>query len=76
MKHVCYDTAASPFLFYPAVYETARPAGARQRWYCSDYPLLSPARYYKEAATDLTEEEIKGIRGENAARFSAIVIKP
>jgi len=36
----------------------------------SDYPLLSPARYYKEwAATDLSEEELKGIRGENAARF-------
>ncbi|HHY41132.1 MAG TPA: amidohydrolase [Syntrophaceticus sp.] len=71
LKHVFYDTAASPFLFYPAVYQTARLAGVLPKVVLgSDYPLLSPARYYKEwAATDLTEDEIKGIRGENAASF-------
>jgi len=53
------------------VYETARLAGVLSKVVLgSDYPLLSPARYYKEwAATDLSEEELKGIRGENAARF-------
>jgi predicted TIM-barrel fold metal-dependent hydrolase len=36
----------------------------------SDFPLLSPARYYKEwAATSITEEEKAGIWGDNAIRF-------
>lgn len=71
LQHVCYDTAASPFLFRPEVYAAARLAGVLPKVMLgSDYPLLSPARYYKEwAATDLTDEEKKGIWGENAARF-------
>jgi len=71
LRHVYYDTAASPFLFYPAVYETARLAGVLPKVLLgSDYPLLPPSRYYKEwAATNLNEEEKNGVWGENAARF-------
>ncbi|NPV28948.1 MAG: amidohydrolase [Firmicutes bacterium] len=71
LSHVYYDTAASPFLFRPQVYEAARLAGALPRVLLgSDFPLLSPARYYKEwEQTNLTEEERAGIWGENAARL-------
>ncbi|AFV10653.1 amidohydrolase 2 [Thermacetogenium phaeum DSM 12270] len=71
LRHVYYDNAASPFLFRPQVYAAARLAGVLPKVLLgSDFPLLSPARYYKEwAATDLTEEEKRGIWGENAARF-------
>jgi predicted TIM-barrel fold metal-dependent hydrolase len=70
LQNVYYDTAASPFLYRPQVYETARAAGALHKVLLgSDFPLLSPARYYKEwDATDLTKEEKEGIWGRNAAR--------
>ena len=74
LQHVYYDIAASPFLFSAAVYETARLAGVLPKVLLgSDFPLLSPSRYYREwAATDLGEEEKEGIWGENAARFFAV----
>lgn len=71
LQHVCYDTAASPFLFRPQVYQAARLAGVLDRVLLgSDYPLLSPSRYYREwSQTDLSQEEIAGIWGDNAARI-------
>jgi predicted TIM-barrel fold metal-dependent hydrolase len=71
LGNVYYDTAASPFLFRPDVYQAARLAGVLDRVLLgSDFPLLSPARYYKEwAATSLTETERDGIWGNNAARL-------
>ena len=71
LRHVYYDTAASPFLFRPDVYQAARLAGVLDKVLLgSDFPLLSPARYYKEwAATSITEEEQAGIWGGNATRF-------
>ena len=71
LRHVYYDTAASPFLFRPDVYQAARLAGVLHKVLLgSDFPLLSPARYYKEwAATTITDEEKAGIWGDNAARL-------
>ncbi|MGD0153492.1 MAG: amidohydrolase family protein [Thermacetogeniaceae bacterium] len=71
LQHVYYDTAASPFLFRPEVYQAARLAGVLDKVLLgSDFPLLSPARYYKEwAATAITDEEKAGIWGDNAARL-------
>lgn len=73
LGHVYYDTAASPFLFRPQVYEVARLAGALDKVLLgSDYPLLSPSRYYKEwAATTLSDQEKNSVWGENACRFFA-----
>jgi len=46
LRHVYYDTAASPFLFRPDVYQAARMAGVLDKVLLgSDFPLLSPARY-------------------------------
>lgn len=71
LSHVHYDTAASPFLFRPQVYEAARLTGVLPKVLLgSDFPLLSPARYYKEwAQTNLTAQEKADIWGENAARL-------
>ncbi len=71
LRHVSYDTAASPFLYRPEVYQAARLAGVLAKVLLgSDFPLLSPARYYKEwAATSITDEEKAGLWGDNAARL-------
>jgi predicted TIM-barrel fold metal-dependent hydrolase len=71
LRHVFYDTAASPFLYRPDVYRVARLAGVLDKVLLgSDFPLLSPARYYEEwSAAGITKEEKAGIWGGNAARF-------
>ncbi|QSZ27311.1 amidohydrolase family protein [Aceticella autotrophica] len=69
LKNVYYDTAASPYLYKPQVYEAARTAGVLNKVLLgSDFPLLSPSRYYKEwSQTNLTEEEKLKINGLNAS---------
>lgn len=71
LSHVYYDTAASPFLYRPQVYEAARLAGVIPKVLMgSDFPLLSPARYSKEwQETNLSDEEKRAIQGENAFRI-------
>lgn len=71
LTNVYYDTAASPYLYIPEVYEVARLAGITEKVMLgSDYPLLSPSRYFKEMdKTGLTEEEKELISGANAARI-------
>lgn len=70
LNNVYYDTAASPYLYIPQVYEAARLAGIIPKVMLgSDYPLLSPSRYFKEMdKTGLTGEEKAMIAGGNAAR--------
>lgn len=70
LAHVFYDTAASPFLYYPQVYEAARTAGVLPKVMLgSDFPLLSPSRYFKEIArTSLSPVERELVEGKNAAR--------
>ena len=66
-----YDTAASPFLYTPAVFATvAVSAGADRILWASDYPLLSHARMlrYLEAAA-LDDVTRAAILGGNAARL-------
>lgn len=69
LTHVYYDTAASPYLYYPQIYEAARTAGVLSKVMLgSDYPLLSPSRYFREMTkTDLNPEEKELIEGKNAA---------
>lgn len=48
-RHVYYDTAASPFLYHPKVYSVAMDIlGPNKIVFGSDYPLLSPGRYFRE----------------------------
>lgn len=71
LRHVYYDIAASPFLYTRNIYRVAREIGILDKILLgSDYPLLSPRRYLAELDNSgLTPEEIRQIKGENAARL-------
>ncbi len=70
-KNVYFDTAASPFLYDPEIYRYAvEIAGVDKILFGSDFPLLKPARYFKEFENaDLTRAQIEAISGLNAAKL-------
>jgi predicted TIM-barrel fold metal-dependent hydrolase len=69
LSNVWYDTAASPFLYHPDIYLRAvELAGVDKILFGTDYPLLSPRRYFDEmvqAGLDTHHQE--RIIGGNAA---------
>ncbi len=69
--NIFYDTAASPYVYKAGVYKAAIQAvGADRILLGSDYPLISPKRYFDEMnRAGLTQPEIDSICGENAARI-------
>ncbi len=69
LKNVYFDTAASPYLYDTAVYRLAiELVGVKKILFGSDFPLLSPARYFQEMqAAGLSEDEMQRICGLNAA---------
>ena len=71
LTNVYFDTAASPYLYDPEIYQVARKSiGLEKILFGSDYPLLSPARYFKELKeAGLSDDERKNICGLNAARL-------
>ncbi len=71
LKNTFFDTAATPFLYRPQVFETvAGTVGADKILFGSDYPLLSPKRVMAEIeAADLSAESKAMILGGNAQRL-------
>lgn len=71
LVNVYYDTAASPFLYRPDIYPNAvRLAGEDKVLFGSDFPLIRPARYFKEmAASGLSDAERDRICGGNAQKL-------
>ncbi len=71
LKNIWYDTAASVFLYEPAIYDMAAAAGVIDKvLFGSDYPLATPERYYADMdASALTTEQKQQILGKNAALF-------
>ena len=71
LSQVAYDTAASPFLYDPAIYAVAvKIVGAQRVLFGSDYPLIVPDRYFEEmAAAGLTEEDQSWIKGRSASKW-------
>lgn len=71
LENVWFDTAASPFLYSSGMYRIAGEIiGFEKILFGSDYPLLSPARYVKEMASDgLSVDQQKQILGLNAQRL-------
>lgn len=71
LKNVYFDTAASPFLYDPAIYKYALEiAGTDKILFGSDFPLLRPARYFKEFENaGLTTAQTNAISGGNAAEL-------
>ncbi|MBN2123749.1 MAG: amidohydrolase [Deltaproteobacteria bacterium] len=66
-----FDTAASPFLYRPAVYRVAGEIiGYDRILFGSDFPLLGPGRYLREMESEgLSLDAMRMIRGDNAARL-------
>jgi predicted TIM-barrel fold metal-dependent hydrolase len=73
LKNIWYDTAASPFLYDPAVYDMAKQAGVLDKVLLgTDFPLLPPDRYYRDLeASSLNQQEKQAVLGDNAAVFYA-----
>ncbi len=69
LKNVYFDTAASPFLYDPDIYRIAADlAGPGNILFGSDFPLIKPARYFREmGAAGLSEKLKQRICGGNAA---------
>jgi len=70
-KNVYFDTAASPFLYAPEIYRYAKDiVGLDKILFGSDFPLIKPARYFKELdMSGLSKAEIESICGLNAAQL-------
>ena len=70
-RNVFYDTAASPFLYHHKIYEVAlKILGEDRILFGSDYPLLSPKRYFTEMETSILSEGVRRkIKGGNSRRL-------
>ena len=71
LGNVYFDTAASPFLYAPEIYRYAKDiVGLDKILFGSDFPLIKPARYFKELdMSGLSKAEIESICGLNAAQL-------
>jgi hypothetical protein len=74
MVNVYYDTAASPFIYSKKVYAIASQIlGAEKILFGTDFPLISPRRYFKELEeSGLTGQDREKILGIN---FSKLIEK-
>jgi predicted TIM-barrel fold metal-dependent hydrolase len=71
LTNTYFDTAASPFLYRPEIYEHAlKIIGTEKILFGSDYPLLPLGRYLKELSqVGLTVEQQTAILGGNSQRL-------
>ncbi|MEE4263758.1 MAG: amidohydrolase family protein [Desulfobacteraceae bacterium] len=71
LKNVYFDTAASPYLYDPEVYQIAiKFAGIDKILFGSDFPLLAPEKYFNEMhQLGLARDQIDQICGLNAQRL-------
>lgn len=70
LQGVFYDTAASPYLYQKEIYRVAVQIAENKILFGSDYPLISPRRYFEEMKeSGLTEKQITAISGGNAANL-------
>ena len=74
MKNVFFDTAASPFLYSPQIYnQITQLVGADKILFGSDYPLLAQTQVLQEVSSADLPEEAKGlILSGNAQRLLGI----
>jgi predicted TIM-barrel fold metal-dependent hydrolase len=71
MTHVYYDMAASPFLYSTKIYAAvSRIVGPERILFGSDFPLISPKRYFREMEeSGLSEEDRRKILGLNLLKL-------
>jgi len=74
MKNVFFDTAASPYLYSPEIYQQViQLVSADKILFGSDYPLLAQGRLLKEInSLDLAQETKSLILGGNARKLLGI----
>lgn len=77
-KRVHYDTAASPFLYSPRIYQVAiEIVGSGKVLWGSDYPLIHPRRYFSEIdKAGLSEQDLRAIMSHNAGRLWGLEASP
>ena len=70
-QNVYFDTAASPFLYDPAIYTYAIDIiGLDKILFGSDFPLLKPVRYFEEMGkAGISKDQIESICGLNAEKL-------
>lgn len=73
-RNVWYDTAASPYLYDPRIYQAARLlVGADKVLFGSDFPLLRIKRCEKQVVeSGLPREDVDAILGGNAERLLGV----
>lgn len=71
LKNVFFDTAASPYLYDPAIFSAAAfVAGSEKILFGSDFPLLGPGKYLSQIQqSGLSAIDRARILGLNAARL-------
>jgi len=71
LSSVYYDTAASPYLYSKGVYSiVSAMVGPEKIVFGSDFPLLSPLRYFQDVKeSGLSQEDQEKILGLNLARL-------
>jgi predicted TIM-barrel fold metal-dependent hydrolase len=70
LANVYYDTAASSYLYYDAIYPLVAPLAGERLLFGSDYPLLEPGRLLgRVRAAGLPAEALAALLGKNAARL-------
>jgi len=76
LRNVFFDTAASPYLYDAAVYRLAiELVGIEKILFGSDFPLLSPARYFDEMKTaGLSQDQMQRICGQTAAALFNLAV--
>ena len=74
LQNVYFDTAASPYLYDPAVYQMAiNLVGIDKILFGSDYPLLAPDKYFSDMQQcGLSRKQISQICGLNAQRLFSL----
>ncbi len=74
LRNVYYDTAASPYLYHNTIYKLAvEIVGSDKILFGSDFPLLSPSRYFDEMSdAGLPNDDISKITGANAKKLLGI----
>ncbi len=73
LANVWYDCSANPYLYQPEIYRIAAEiVGAGKIMFGSDYPLISPERYFNEInSLNMNAEDRAAILGGSAARLLA-----
>ncbi len=73
-KNVYFDTAATPFLYKPQIFEhVADIVGSDKILFGSDYPLLSPKRVIGQLeSVELSLEDRAKILGGNAQKLLSL----